>query len=133
MHIDRTHGPSRGTRAAGPRTRQGQERFDLPPEAALPPVLCEEALPAGSILAVTCAATDSHPADAQDAAAAGHGEAVLQALAGLQVAALSGRGGQARASLAALAGAPKPAADPGLEELLQAIAARAAVELARHE
>ncbi len=65
--------------------------------------------------------------------AAGHGRAMLGALAGLQAAALGGDGAAAHQALAELACAVPEAADPGLGAVLQAIAQRAAIELARSE
>ena len=70
---------------------------------------------------------------AADRKAAGHGRAMLGALAGLQAAALGGGGAAAHQALAELARAVPEAADPGLGAVLQAIAQRAAVELARSE
>ncbi len=55
---------------------------------------------------------------------------MLKALAGLQLAGLNGQAG-GLGSLAELASGLKQAADPKLQAVLQAIAARAAVELAR--
>ena len=60
-----------------------------------------------------------------------HGQAVLDALAGLQLAQLSGDPHASLAGLAKLAAEAPAASDPGLQAVLQAIAARAAVELAR--
>ena len=79
-------------------------------------------------------AIEAAPAPHTDAqrseAAAEHGGAMLDALAGLQLAALAPDDGQARNALAALAQGTQRAADPGLDAVLQAIAARAAVALA---
>ena len=66
-----------------------------------------------------------------DETAAGQGRALLGALAGLQLAALGDGGVQARRTLADLARALPQAADPRLDEVLRAIAQRAAIELAR--
>ena len=63
--------------------------------------------------------------------AAQHGEVMLNTLTKLQLAALGPGGEDARASLADLMGNLKQAADPGLNAVLQGIAARAAVEVAR--
>ncbi len=68
-----------------------------------------------------------------DRAAARQGRALLGALAGLQLAALGKGGVQARETLADLARALPQAADPKLDEVLRAIAQRAAIELARAE
>ena len=73
---------------------------------------------------------------AQDREARRHGRALLQALAGLQRAALQGDGDQARAALATLAETARDepeADDPVLRLILREIAVRAAVELARAE
>ena len=73
---------------------------------------------------------------AQDREARRHGRALLQALAGLQRAALAGEDGQAQAALATLANTvrdPHEADDPVLRLILREIAVRAAVELARAE
>jgi hypothetical protein len=67
----------------------------------------------------------------QDREARRHGDAMLGALASLQAALLTGTEAAARDSLAALAATRPQAADPGLEQTLQAIAVRAAVELAK--
>ena len=70
-----------------------------------------------------------------DAAAAGQGRALLGALAGLQLAALGGGQGEggaaARQRLADLAQALPQAGDKRLDDVLRAIAQRAAIELAR--
>jgi hypothetical protein len=69
-----------------------------------------------------------------DHVAAGHGGAVLKAIAGLQVALLGGgveADTEARRRLEALLQDLPSAENPALDEVLQAIGQRAAVELAR--
>ncbi len=66
-----------------------------------------------------------------DREAGRHGRAMLGALAGLQLAGLDGDTIAARRTLADLARALPAGASPGLDSILQAIAQRAAVELAR--
>jgi hypothetical protein len=66
-----------------------------------------------------------------DQQAGRHGRAMLGALAGLQLAGLGGDTVAARRTLADLARALPAGASPGLDAILQAIAQRAAVELAR--
>jgi hypothetical protein len=73
---------------------------------------------------------------AQDRRARRHGRALLQALAGVQRAALAGDGDRGQAALAALACTAMDeheADDPVLRLILREIAVRAAVELARGE
>ncbi len=67
----------------------------------------------------------------RDKAAARQGRALLGALAGLQLAVLGKGGVEAHQTLADLARALPQAADPGLADVLRAIAQRAAIELAR--
>jgi len=62
-----------------------------------------------------------------------HGKAMLEALAGLQMAVLGGDAGSGRARLVELSKAPPEAADPVLRLILREINIRAAVELARPE
>jgi hypothetical protein len=123
------------------RTRRVGSGFALPETegADLPPAAEAAACPAaGCVLAGDVGAqADPGPTDAQ---AANQGRAVLDALAGLQRAALAGSGevgegasGAARAALAALAADLPRVADPGLDGVLRAIGQRAAVELARAE
>jgi hypothetical protein len=71
------------------------------------------------------------PADRQ--AATQYGRAVLDALAGLQAAVLGGAGAGPRERLTELVRGLPRAAEPSLDAVLQAIAQRAAVELARSE
>ena len=72
-------------------------------------------------------------AEVADRAAAQQGRALLGALAGLQLAALGAGGAAARQALSDLARDLPQTADPGLQEVLRAIAQRAAIELARAE
>lgn len=67
----------------------------------------------------------------QDREARRHGIAMLDVLASLQCSLLEGSGATDRKVLSALAVTGQPAADPRLEEVLEAIAVRAAVELAK--
>jgi hypothetical protein len=71
--------------------------------------------------------------DVTDREAAQQGAALLDAMAGLQQALIDGDPRVARARLAGLAQQTLSAADPRLDQLLQAVAQRAAVELARSE
>ncbi len=119
------------------RTRTSGGAFALPDAAEEEPA-AEATEPPSQITAATCvlaadAAGRSAAADAAqaDMRAAGQGRALLGALAGLQLAALGGGGAQVRQTLADLARALPQAADPRLDEVLRAIAQRAAVELAR--
>ena len=116
------------------RTRQGPGVFALPGEVTLEQAGSSEApAPAVSVgPTLACDAAPAPPSDAQvNEAAAQHGGAMLKALEGLQLAALAPDDGRARSKLALLASGLQRAADPKLDALLQAIAARAAVALAR--
>jgi hypothetical protein len=73
------------------------------------------------------------PPQETDRQASRHGRAMLGALAGLQLASLGGDRVAARRTLADLARALPAGASPGLDAILQAIAQRAAVELARSD
>ncbi len=135
--------PAAALRAAR-RTRSRTGGFALPEEAeeqegtASAPTMAPGLAAAGCLLA---ADSIGRPGDAgagqadrdalADNAAAGQGRALLGALAGLQMAALGKGGVQARQTLADLARALPQAADPRLDEVLRAIAQRAAIELAR--
>jgi hypothetical protein len=101
-----------------------------PPEAAAPALA---GVSVASLQAALSAPVDAAPADAADCTATRHGRAMLGALAGLQAAALGGDTVAARRTLADLARALPAGASPGLDTILQAIAQRAAVELARSE
>ena len=106
-------------------------------ESATSPVLAAPGLTATTCLlaagAVGHSAAGATQAERElaDRAAAGQGRALLGALAGLQLAGLGKGGVQARQTLADLARALPQAADPRLDEVLRAIAQRAAIELAR--
>jgi hypothetical protein len=90
----------------------------------------ESAAPIGVI--GTLPAPDE-PGDSADRDAARRGAALLDAVTGLQQALIGGDPLAARDRLAALARQNLGAADPGLHLVLQAVAQRAAVELARSE
>lgn len=105
-----------------------------PDGAGGPPHAAEAAAPVP--IAALCVLPAEAPAQpVSDRAARRHGHAVLDALASLQLARLrpGGPGGEARATLAALACGGADAADPALRLILREIALRAAVELARDE
>lgn len=136
MRIDQAGKPMPNAPAS--RTRRAQGGFALPdaadagvddvseggaPEAAAPPA----SVP--SILLTGIEPPPQQPAD--DAAAARHGGAMLKAMADLQRAMLEGAGDEACRTLAKLAQSMPSAADPALQEVLQSMAVRAAVELAR--
>jgi len=133
MRIDQTSGPA--ALAGGSRTRRRQPGFSVGPEdeasgAAAPPTTSG----APSVgLVVLAAAGEATPESMSDQVAAGHGGAVLKAMAGLQLALLEGGDDEARRQLAACLKGLPTAADPALDEVLQAIGQRAAVELARSE
>ena len=105
--------------------------FALPEEAQAP----AESAPASAaalsgLLALQEAVDTTATTAAQDRAAHRHGEAMMQDLADLQLALLSGRPGDL-AGMAARAGSGPQAADPRLAAVLGAIRLRASVELAR--
>ncbi len=133
--------PSTDTRAMR-RTRSRTGDFALPDAADEQESAASPLLAAPGLTATTCllaADTVGHSAagatqaerELADRAAAGQGRALLGALAGLQLAGLGKGGVQARQTLADLARALPQAADPRLDEVLRAIAQRAAIELAR--
>jgi hypothetical protein len=132
MRIDQAGKPMPNA-AASRSTRRAQSGFALPesaetvadeaPEAAAPPSAVPSVLLAGI--------EAPGPAPADDAAAARHGGAMLKAMADLQRAMLEGAGDDACRTLAKLAQTMPSAADPALNEVLQSVAVRAAVELAR--
>ncbi len=130
----RIGGPDIPIRAVRSRARGHASGFSLPAgdDAAGMARGCLEAGASAATNAVSLLA-DGPGADGAvtDREARRHGQAVLDALAGLQLAQLGGDPRASLSGLADLAAAPRPASDPGLEEVLQAIAARAAVELAR--
>ena len=135
MRIEQAGGPHRRLTA---RTRGIQTGFALPDEGAAEPALehaqdSQAAAPPAALgpLLAALAAPAPHTDAQTNQAATLHGHAMLDALAGLQLATLAPDSGQARSTLAALAQGAQDAADPGLNAVLQAIAARAAVALAR--
>jgi hypothetical protein len=122
--------------AAPLRTRRAQPGFVLPGEAhdaAAEAEAPEAAAPAFGIAPITGAPSDPPAAVADDAPAAEHGEAMLKAMSGVQLALLEGTGDAACRTLATLAESLPSAADPGLQAVLQSVAVRAAVVLARAE
>ena len=68
---------------------------------------------------------------ARDRRARSHGQALLAALSGLQLALLDDGTGAALETLSRLAGDASPAADPKLQAVLRAIGQRVAVEVAK--
>jgi hypothetical protein len=147
MRIDPTGRISSGSAPRPGRRRIGSPSFVLPDQgpgeaaaAAAAEMAADELdLPQVPLAAPIAAAApdggcDARPQPADTAGARRQGEAVLNALAGIQLAALAGSpaaSGDARHALAALAGGLPGVADPELEAVLQAIAQRAAIELAR--
>jgi hypothetical protein len=132
MRVDAVSTPPAG----GPRRpRRGQAAFAIDPDEAAgeaaPDIAAAPALQAIALPVVGGPRADATAREVADGAAKGHGEALLHALAGLQHAVLGAGGAGARAALAALAQDLPRAADPALDAVLQAIAQRAAVELAR--
>ena len=129
MRIDQLGRPV----AQAPRARRSQEKFSVGDEAAALEPAAPGALAAPTDVLGVCGAAQTpaaSPAE-RDREAAQHGDAMLKTLTRLQLGALGGDADGARACLAALAGSLKQAADPGLNAVLQGIAARAAVEVAR--
>ena len=130
MRIDQLGRPAA---QAGARVRRRQDGFVVSEDAA--PQASVQTAPlraATDIAAIVDAAGLTAASSAQlDREAAQHGEVMLNTLTKLQLAALGPGGEDARASLADLMGNLKQAADPGLNAVLQGIAARAAVEVAR--
>ncbi len=118
------------------RPRRGSVAFTLdrdePAGEAAPDAVPASAIQAACLPALAGPeAADAAAYEIADAAAKRHGEALLHALAGLQRAVLGAGGGVGGGALAALAQDLPRAADPRLDAVLQAIAQRAAVELAR--
>ena len=120
-------GPRRPLRGqAGCALAQGDVADQASPaEAAAPATQAAILLPLGR------PGAEEAPRAAGDGAAEGHGQALLRALAGLQLASLGTGEACARDALAALAQDLPSAGDPRLDAVLKAIAQRAAVELAR--
>jgi hypothetical protein len=133
MRIDPFTGPAA---PAAPRPTPSAPGFDalLPGQAPDAPAGAGPATRAAAPTVLTQAAPLAEQAEARavrDRAARRHGRAMLEALAGLQVAVLAGEQDTARATLADLATAAPEAADPVLRLILNEINIRAAVELAR--
>jgi hypothetical protein len=134
MRIDPAGKPA--PNAAVLRTRRAQSGFVLPADAATDEAgaaPAEAAAPALGIAPLTGALPGLPPAVPDDAQAAEHGEAMLKAMSDVQLALLEGTGETACRSLATLAESLPSAADPGLKAVLQSVAVRAAVVLARAE
>ena len=119
------------------RARRRQSGFALPDVAAeavadMSAEAPAEASAAGQVplLALQAAGMADVPGE-MDSAAARHGEGMLGAMRGVQLAMLGG--GDARNALARLADNMPQATDPALNAVLQAIAQRAAIERARRE
>ncbi len=132
MRIDRT---SRGQASpTGLRRRLGSH-FALPTEDPDPGhgAVATAAEPEGVAIAAILSERPRTAPPADHQAATQYGRAVLDALAGLQAAALAGEGAGQRDRLTELLRGLPRAAEPGLDDVLRAIAQRAAVELARSE
>ncbi len=132
--IGRIGGPG-GVAAAGRAARPGRAGFALPGGGG---ATAAEAAHAGSAVAAPglgLLALQSGQQDGErDAAARRRADSLLEDLAGLQAELLGGTADSARlARLAALASSGEAGADPGLREVVEAIALRAQVELARRE
>jgi hypothetical protein len=120
--------PIRGYSPPGPTgapRRSAGGRFHLP--QATPEAQAAAATATTGILALQ---QDWSPAEA-DAAAQRRGQAILQELAGLQLALLDGPADPSRLSRLALLAEGEAGADPVLREILGEIILRARVELAR--
>jgi hypothetical protein len=134
MRIDPAGKPA--PNAALLRARRAQSGFVLPCDAndvEAEAVLAEATPPALGIAPLAGAPSDPLAAVADDAQAARHGDAMLKAMSGVQLALLEGTGDAACRSLATLAESLPCPADPGLKAVLQSVALRAAVVLARAE
>jgi len=133
MRIDKAGmaAPQRGST----RARRLQPGFALPPDEGVCTAASPEPAQAASEAAPASLLSLSTPPPATDQAAnhaaAGHASAMLRSMGGLQLALLHGTAGEALQSLSALAGSLPSVPDPGLEAVLQEIAQRAAVELAK--
>jgi hypothetical protein len=121
--------------AAPSRTRRAPSGFVLPGDAGADEAeAAESAEAAPTIAPLTLPPIESPAAGAaDDARAAGHGDAMLKAMSDVQLALLEGTGEAACRTLAKLAESLPSAADPGLQAVLQSVAVRAAVVLARSE
>jgi len=131
MRIDQAGKPMPNAPAA--RTRRTQGGFVLPETedagARDAPEAASQAQAVPSILLAGILPPAQEKPD--DAAAAQHGGAMLKAMSDLQRAMLEGAGDEACRNLAKLAQTMPSAADPALQDVLQSVAVRAAVELAR--
>jgi len=132
MRIDQ---PGNTAASAGPARKRGTHpNFAIPPEQAAPAEAeqAQTTAPTQPPALPSRAATGEFVPDAaDDRAAAAHGDSVLNAMAGLQHALLQGDTTDAGHALAALARTIPRAADPRLNAVLDSVALRAAVELAR--
>jgi hypothetical protein len=136
----RARGPAGGANATPSAKNDGAFASMITPEqAAESPAEAAEAAPGANLSSVAWLQSnvaDMFTRSAQDREARRHGRALLQALAGLQRAALEGDGEHTHAALTALARTVEDhheADDPVLCLILREIAVRAAVELARAE
>ncbi len=134
MPVERISGA--GPAPATTRVRRRDTGFALPGageavEAELPAAAMPAPVPLLTLQAAESEAKPGVGEAAADHAAARHGETLLGALRGLQLAMLGGAG--AEHDLARLADGLPHATDPGLDSVLRAIAQRAAVERARRE
>ena len=145
MQIDQSAGRVGRTTVAKTASRlQRGGGFALPAAPDAP--ADSQAAGASPVAAATLSGIEGTPDDRaapqdQDAAAGRHGHALLDALAHLQLVSLQLAGLQppndhsgdatGQGCLASLVQKMPEAADPGLRDVLQAIAARAAIELAR--
>jgi hypothetical protein len=131
MPIERISGAS--PVASGARPRRRQTDFAVPETGETADTHAPaEASAAAQVPLLTLQAGEMAEAEAAtDRAAAGHGNALLGAMRGLQLALLGGSTGQGPDALAQLADTLPQAADPALDAVLRAIAQRAAIERAR--
>ncbi len=137
MRIDRLTTQKIRSRAAPSAAAPASDGFSQLVEAQQEDVL-QPLLQAQSLAAPAMLPQLPQTPETRDREARRHGGAMLRALGGLQLAMLGGDGAQALRTLSELAGselaggAPS-AADPGLDQVVRAIAQRAAIELARAE
>ena len=125
-------GGAAGMAPAGRAARPARGGFSLgqAESAASTTATASVAAPTLGLLALQSGQDDAE----RDAAARRRGDKLLADLAGLQMAMLGGTADPARLHrLAALADGGEAGADPALREVLQAIALRAQVELAKRE
>jgi len=133
MRIDPVQGPVPGPAAAAGGRPSSASGFDALLQGPAPAPAAPPPTAAASLATAAPALVEAEVPAVRDRAARRHGRAMLEALAGLQLALLDGEIGDARASLASLAAAPPQAEDPVLRLILREISIRAAVELARPE